>query len=155
MLSYFSLPDMLTAAQIEVEVNAALARNDAATAQGPLDVLTNPDPLGLAELLRIDRWSLFDPEGPLWFRGFATWSSDAGAVQIRNLTQRYNVAHFITGHSVMQTRRITPRFSGAVMLIDTGMVFPNGIASALEIQNGRFTAIYSDARTLLFDPAAR
>lgn len=155
MVPYFALPEMLTAAQIEVDLNMALARNAEPTAQGPLDVLANPDPLGLAELLRIDKWSLFDPEGPLWFRGFATWSTDAGASQVKNLIQRYNVAHFITGHSVMQTRRITPRFSGALVLIDTGMVFPGGVASALEIRDRRFTAIYSDAKTLLFDAGAR
>lgn len=155
MLPYFTLPEMLTAAQIEVDFNAALTTNTDAAAQRPFDVSANPDPSGLAELLRIDRWSLFDAEGPLWFRGFATWSSDVGAIHIKNLIQRYKVAHFITGHTVLQSRRITPRFSGALVLIDTGMVFSGGLASALEIRDGRFTAIYADARTVLFDATAR
>ncbi len=53
ILSYFTLPEILTAAQIEVEFNAALARTEPATPQDTLDVLANPDPLRLAELLRI------------------------------------------------------------------------------------------------------
>ena len=41
---------------------------------------------------------------------------------MKNLMQRYNVAHFVVGHTVLEAKRITPRFSGAVFLIDTGMV---------------------------------
>jgi hypothetical protein len=155
ILPYFNLTEILTAAQIEVEVNAALAKAEAANAQGALEVPVNPDPYRLAELLRIDTWSLFDPEGPMWYRGFATWSPEEGAVQVKNLIERYKVAHFITGHSVTETRRITPRFSGTVFLIDTGMVFPGGTASALEIKDRGFTAISADARTVLIDDAAR
>jgi len=45
-------------------------------------------------------------------------------------------------------RRITPQFANAVFLIDTGMIFAGGTASALEIQGGRFTAISANGRTL-------
>ena len=50
--------------------------------------------------------------------------------------------------------RITPRFSAAVFLIDTGMLsscYPGGVASALEIRDGRFTAIYAEQRTTIFE----
>jgi hypothetical protein len=110
------------------------------------------DALGLAKLLQIDRWSLFDPEGPMWFRGFATWSAEEGAPQIKSLLERYKLARFVVGHTVTKTRRITPQFSNAVFLIDTGMVFGDGAASALEIQDGRFTAIGPDGRTVLVEP---
>jgi hypothetical protein len=54
--------------------------------------------------------------------------------------------------------RITPRFSAAIFLIDTGMsssFYPGGVASALEIRDGRFTAIYADQRTTLFESDKR
>ena len=155
ILSYFSLPEILTAAQIEVQIAEALSKNAGAASQDPLDTLPTPDSSGLTQLLQIDSWSLFAPDGPLWFRGFAIWSSDVGAIQINNLKQRYNVAHFVVGHTVLQERRITPRFSGAVFLIDTGMVFPGGVASALEIRDRRFTAIYTDERTTVFETGDR
>ena len=107
------------------------------------------DKQNFGDLMQIDKWSLFDPEGPMWFRGFASWSPQDGAAQIKTLLQQYKLAHFVVGHTVTQTRRITPQFAGAVFLIDTGMIFSGGTASALEIQGGRFTAITSGGRTPL------
>jgi hypothetical protein len=107
------------------------------------------DRQAFGDLMQIDRWSLFDPEGPMWFRGFTSWSLEDGPAQIQALLQRYKLAHFVVGHTVTQTRRITPRFSNTVVLIDTGMIFSGGMASALEIQNGRFTAISAGGRTPL------
>jgi calcineurin-like phosphoesterase family protein len=160
ILPFFTLSDVLAAAQIEVETAAALGRSNADEIPPPggPDSLITPDPLRLEDLLRIDAWSLVDPNGPLWFRGFAMWSADVGAIQMTNLLQRYNVAHFVVGHTIPATRRITPRFSAAVFLIDTGMLssyFPGGVASALEILDGRFTAIYADGRTTLLEAPAR
>jgi hypothetical protein len=123
ILPWFDLKDVVTAAQI--------------------------DALNLGKLLQIDRWMLFDPEGPMWFRGFATWSPEEGPPQIKILLERYNITTFVVGHTVTKTRRITPQFSNAVFLIDTGMIFSDGAASALEIQNGRFTALHPDGRTIL------
>ena len=102
VLPYFALPEILTAAQIEVQIAEALSKSAGAASQDPLDSLPNPESRGLAQLLQIDNWSLFAPEGPLWFRGFATWPSDAGATQINNLMQRYDVAHFVVGHTVQE-----------------------------------------------------
>jgi hypothetical protein len=123
ILPWFDLKDVVTAAQI--------------------------DALNLGKLLQIDRWMLFDPEGPMWFRGFATWSPEEGPPQIKTLLERYNIASFVVGHTVTKSRRITPQFSNAVFLIDTGMIFSDGAASALEIQGGRFTAIDPDGRKIL------
>ena len=109
------------------------------------------DALTFGDLLKIETWSLFDPEGPMWFRGFATWTPEEGATQVKALQDRYRVARFVTGHSVTQTRRITSRFSNTVFLIDTGMVFADGAASALEMQDGRIVAIHPDGRTVLVE----
>jgi hypothetical protein len=148
ILPFFTLSEVLAAAQAELEVARGTVRD-------PLD---NPDPLGLEGLLRIGTWALFDANGPLWFRGFATWSEADGASHMTKLLERYSVAHFVVGHTIPGTKRITPRFSAAVFLIDTGMLssfYPGGVASALEIRDGRFTAIYTDQRTTLFEAEER
>jgi hypothetical protein len=159
VLPFFTLSEVLEAAQVEAR-GSALRRGPAGgiPATGGLESLDAPDPLGLEGLLRIGTWALLDPDGPMWFRGFATWSAAVGATQITNLLRRYSVAHFVVGHTIPATRRITPRFSAAVFLIDTGMlssVYPGGVASALEIRDGRFTAIYTDQRTTLFEADER
>jgi hypothetical protein len=125
ILPWFDLKDVVTAAQIDAS--------------------------NLGKLLQIDRWMLFDPEGPMWFRGFAMWPPEEAAPRIKMLLERYDIAGFVVGHTVTKTRRITPQFSNAVFLIDTGMVFSDGAASALEIQDGRFTAIDPDGRTILVE----
>jgi len=148
ILPFFTLSEVLAAAQAELEAAGNAVRD-------PLD---NPDPLGLGGLVRIGTWALFDPNGPLWFRGFAMWSEAEGASQMTKLLQRYGVAHFVVGHTIPGTMRITPRFSAAVFLIDTGMLssfYPGGVASALEIRDGRFTAIYTDQRTTLVEAGER
>ena len=57
----------------------------------------------------------------------------------------------VVGHSPLKERRIVTRLGGAIVLIDTGMLASayQGRPSALEIANGRMTAIYSDARVPL------
>jgi hypothetical protein len=123
ILPWFGIGDVLLAAQLDLQ--------------------------NFGDLMQIDSWSMFDPEGPMWFRGFANWSAQDGPTQIKTLLQRYKLSHFVVGHTVTSTRRVTPQFANAVFLIDTGMIFSGGVASALEIQGGRFTAISADGRTLL------
>ena len=152
ILPFFTLEEVLAAAQAEL-AGGGNARRTADGIEG-LGSSDSSDPLGLEGLLRSGTWALFDANGPMWFRGFATWSAVEGAAQITKLLRRYNVAHFVVGHSVVSTMRITPRFSAAVFLIDTGMlssVYQGGRASALEIRDGRFTAIYADQRAILFE----
>ena len=63
----------------------------------------------------------------------------------------------MTGHTPSQAGRIVSRFNNRLILIDTGMLstyFKSGRASALELQNGRITAIYTDSRTPIVPPAA-
>jgi hypothetical protein len=159
ILPFFTLSEVLAAAQVEAggsELRTETAGEIAGPVErGPLDIA---DQLAFAGLLRIGTWAIIDDNGPLWFRGFATWSEAEGASQMTELLRRYRVAHFVVGHTIPSTMRITPRFSAAVFLIDTGMsstFFPGGRASALEIRDGRFTAIYAGERTTLFEPGAR
>jgi hypothetical protein len=99
-------------------------------------------------------WLAVNPDGPLWFRGYSQWSDSEGTEQIAALVKAYGDVRFVVGHTVQAGGRIRSRFDGRVFLIDTGMLssfFPGGRPSALEITEGRFTAIYTDERTVLFD----
>ena len=66
----------------------------------------------------------------------------------------------VVGHTPVTGSRITPRFESRVFPIDTGMLggtfYPQGVASALEIQGDRVTAIYEHRREPLGSlPAGR
>jgi hypothetical protein len=111
----------------------------------------------LGELAGLSSWSIVDQNGPLWFRGFALWRPADGGPQIARLLGRYDAERFVVGHSVLRSRRITPRFDNGVFLIDTGMLASvyEGGPSALEIDGDRITAVYVDEREPLVDSAAR
>lgn len=92
--------------------------------------------------------SLLHPDGPLWFRGFSTWTDEEGAPRMAALLQKFRVKRFVTGHTPQRAGRITKRFEGSLFLIDTGMLggrfYPGGRASALEIVGDTVKAIYED-----------
>jgi hypothetical protein len=101
----------------------------------------------LQTFLGLSDWLSTRPDGPLWFRGYAEWSEEEGKPNVDRLLDQYHIQHLIVAHTVQPDGRIHSRFNGRVFLIDTGMlssVYPQGRASALEIMNGRFTAIYPD-----------
>ncbi|MGE5327331.1 MAG: metallophosphoesterase, partial [Deltaproteobacteria bacterium] len=103
------------------------------------------------------KWSIMNPDGPLWYRDLAVKPEDpAFKTKIDAMLKNLKAAHIIMGHTVM-TRdfSITPRFSGDVFLIDTGMLsfYFHGRPSALEIQGGRFTAVYASGdQVVLLNP---
>jgi hypothetical protein len=100
----------------------------------------------LAPLANIGTSSLFSPDGPLWYRGFAFWPDQEGTDRIDAILQKLRARRFVTGHTVTETRQITERFGGRLFLIDTGMLgpppFPNGRASALEIVGDTTRPLY-------------
>jgi hypothetical protein len=97
-----------------------------------------------AIILNVGATSLIAPTGPLWFRGFNTWTDDEGAPLLAELLRRHKARRFVVGHSVQPDGRIRERFGGGLFLLDTGMVFPKGRASALEIAGGEFKPLYAD-----------
>ena len=111
-----------------------------------LDVLT--------DLQTINSWSIVDPQGPLWFRGLALRPERDVDAFIGDLLDRFGVARAVIGHSVTPSRRITGRSAERIFLIDTGMLLDTyqGRASALELLDGRVTAIYADERIALDAP---
>ena len=92
-------------------------------------------------------------DGPLWYRGLAVESEGTLAGDLTTMLERLQARAIVVGHTVTANSRITTRFGGRVVQIDTGMLgeafYPGGRASALEIQDGRFVAIYEDGREQL------
>lgn len=94
-------------------------------------------------------------EGPLWYRGLATEPEDTFAPTLDRILEQVGARAIVAGHTPVT--RVTTRFGGRVVLIDTGMLggpsYPRGVASALEIHGNRLTAIYGEERENLAAPA--
>lgn len=91
-------------------------------------------------------WYLTLPDGPLWFRGLARWDETEHQAEIAALLDGLGVRRQVVGHNPLRSGRITPRFGGRVLLIDTGMLASvyGGRPSALEIRGDELTAVYAD-----------
>jgi hypothetical protein len=90
-------------------------------------------------------------DGPLWYRGLAQ-EPDTFAPEVDTIIAAQKARAIVIGHTGAPGYRITMRFGGKVVLIDTGMNLkyePDGHPSALEIVHGAFTAIYLDGRVPL------
>ena len=106
----------------------------------------------LERCVDFEEWFLIKEDSPLWFRGYARWTESEGAVQVAELLADRGARHFVVAHTPQKGGRIGVRFDGRVLLIDTGMLssfYRGGRASALEIDGGVFTAIYTDGRERL------
>jgi hypothetical protein len=103
-----------------------------------------------ADAARIAAFLATREDGPLWYRGLAVDSEADRAGDLTTMLERFQARAMVIGHTVPATNRITTRFGGRVVQIDTGMlggtIYPGGRASALEIKDGRFEAIYEDGR---------
>ena len=102
----------------------------------------------LLPILNIDASALLSEKGPLWFRGFSTWTDQEGAERMPALLKKYKVKRFVTAHTPQPSGRIATRFGNTLYLIDTGMLdgkfYPNGRPSALEIVGEEVKPIYVD-----------
>lgn len=93
-------------------------------------------------------------DGPLWYRGLAQQPEDTFAPEVDKILAAQHAKAIVVAHTTRQDGRVIIRFGGKVIGIDTGMqpaYVPTGRASALEIQNGEFTAIYTDRKDVLFE----
>jgi hypothetical protein len=92
-------------------------------------------------------------DGPLWYRGLAQEDETTFAKEVDAILTQLGAHHIVVGHTVTPDGRVKSRFNGRVIQIDTGMLngdfYPNGRASALEIKDGQFTAIYEDGKDIL------
>jgi hypothetical protein len=91
-------------------------------------------------------WMAASTNGPLWFRGLAEDPEEKLTVGLDAMLARLGATFIVSGHTVVATTGVTQRFANRVFLLDTGMLKEEykGRASALEVQDGRFTAYYAD-----------
>lgn len=88
--------------------------------------------------------------GPLWYRGLANEPEATLSPRLDAILKRLDARAIVIGHTTVLPGKVAPRLGGRVIRIDTGMVagrfYPGGVASALEIQGDKATAIYLDHR---------
>jgi hypothetical protein len=155
-LPFFSLEDVLGAAVVELQ--AASAAIAAAKAEGkelpPLDVPLLREAQDIAA--NVAKWAVVEPEGPLWFRGYASWPEETTAAQVTGFLDSMKLTRIVVAHSPTPDRRIASRYAGRVLVIDTGMLasYYKGNPSALEITGARLTAIYPDGNVELTPKSA-
>jgi Calcineurin-like phosphoesterase len=95
----------------------------------------------LEQFVALMTW-LVSPDHPTWYRGLATQPEQTLGPSLDAMMARLKIEYIVAGHTVMPDFQIHQRFDNRVFLIDTGMLHAvfGGKASALEIQDGRFTA---------------
>jgi hypothetical protein len=146
-LPFFTLQEILQVASNEIGVANAMIVAAKEAGQAP-DRSTLDIPLltEAQEIMKIEEWTVVNPEGALWYRGFATLPDDPAGAPFAALLERYGATRFVAGHTPQQDGRITVRYGGRVILIDTGMLATvyKGRASALEIDGEKLTAVYAD-----------
>ncbi len=151
VLPFSTFGEILTAVALEIEAwGIRLFPGPPAPGQSP-PVLTPAQRQlinVLVDLQAIDTWSIIDPEGPVWFRGFAQWSESEGQAATTVVLDRFGVSRAVAGHTPTSTRRIVSRFDNRVFLIDTGMLASvyRGQPSALELSDRGVTAVYLAGR---------
>jgi hypothetical protein len=158
-LPFFTLQEVLEVSASELQAAGVIL--EAAKAKGEQADLASFDVMILREafdIIKIDQWSIVSAEGPLWFRGYATWpEDDTTRPKVSGLLDKLGVQRIVVGHTPQRDARITARFDGRVILTDTGMLteFYNGRPAALEIRGAVVNAIYEDGVVPLAAPKAR
>jgi hypothetical protein len=90
-------------------------------------------------------------DGPLWYRGL-TREPDEFQPKLDEILRLQGARAIVVGHTVQPDGHIQVRFGGKVIALDTGMqpeYVKTGRASALEIKDGVFTAVYATGREVL------
>jgi hypothetical protein len=145
----FTLQEILQVAVNEITVaNAMIAAAQAEGKEPDRSRLNVPLLMEAQEILKIDGWTVVNPEGALWYRGLATEPDHPSGGPFATLLAKYGATRFVTGHTPQQTASITARFGGRAILIDTGMLaaYYKGRPAALEIDGDKLTAIYETER---------
>jgi len=110
----------------------------------------------LQKFLSLPTWFSNTPDSPIWYRGLALEPEEKLKPGVDAMFARLKIGYIVAGHTVRPKGVITQRFDNRVFLIDTGMLKAvyGGKASALEIQEGRFTAYYTGEKPQNLVPAA-
>lgn len=144
ILPFFTIQDISAVVQAQLH------------AEGAADASVDAEYDARLEKLRdFNHWLCMREDGPLWFRGYDSWSNAEGSAQMDKILAAYDAKHIVVGHTVQKGGHDRCRFEGKACLIDTGMLssyWKGGRASALEILGGtKFMAEYLDGQDVLFD----
>lgn len=135
-----------------LEELVAVARGLRLAGQRAGVTLEEPSVQEIDAFLELGDWWVLSPRGPLWFRG---WAKDGPekAESLLAMIRAFGAERAVGGHTPRSSRSIESRFGGRIYLIDTGMLSRvyRGRASALEIVDGRVSAIYEDGDRQLLD----
>ena len=109
-----------------------------------------------ATLAKLQEAPVFTTAGPTWYRGQALCHPFTEDRNLAAALARLGVVRLVVGHTVTPTRRVTSRFDGRVILLDTGMLSEayQGRPAALVIEGGRVAASYADRPGELVPPEA-
>ena len=75
-----------------------------------------------AEIVSIGEWQLLNPNGPMWYRGYAAAPEAALREPVAALFAKNGVSRIVVGHTPSGERRILTRLGGTIVLIDSGML---------------------------------
>ena len=157
-LPFFTLDEIVQVAIAEIQaVNGVLAAAKDSGEQPDLsgfDVAVAREGL---ELIKIGEGAALNPEGPMWYRGYANAPEAALEAPLAATLAANGVSRMVVAHTPQGTWRITPRLGARIILIDTGMLTSvyKGRANALEISGGGLTGIAEDGRTPIDGAAAK
>jgi hypothetical protein len=158
-LPFFTFQEVLDVAASELQAAGAVL--EAAKTKGEQPDLRNFDVAILreaVEIIKMDQWTIFAAEGPLWFRGYATWPDDeTTGARVGALLQKLGAQRIAVGHTPQRDFNIAARFQGRVFVMDTGMLAGvyKGRPAALEIRGTAVSAIYEDGAVPLVTSKAR
>ncbi len=133
--SFFSLAETLEAAR-QVVKKAELSNGGAQGIGAWLDPREEEFLRVAKALAEVSQWLSVHPDGPLWFRGYATWSEDEGLAHVTRLLKELEVSRIVVGHTIASKDRILSRFDGRIYLVDTL------VPSALVVENGEVSVLY-------------
>lgn len=135
-----------------VEMNAVVRQEEAAPRAGP-GAAGRREAVARAVALLDRLQRVLESDSPLWYRGYSKLAEAELAELAGTLRRTHLVEHFVSAHSPLRSATITPRLDGVFFLIDTGMLVNvyDGRPSALEIADGRFSAVYPGSRQVLLE----
>ena len=153
-LPFFSLQEVVDVTVNELKIAIEKQSADKAGRQAPSPTIDDQRWLAeAAAVADITKWAILAPEGPMWFRGYATWPETSGPL-ITTLLQRFRADRIVVAHTPQPWGAIVSRFNNRLFLIDTGMLASvyKGRPSALEIEGARVKAIYPQDEAVLVEP---
>lgn len=147
-LPFFTMQEVLEVSAAELQAVSNVIEQAKVQNETPdLSAFDIPLMREAVEITKIGDWSLLAAEGPLWFRGYVNWpEDDITGAKVLGFLKTAGLTRIVVGHTPVKDSRITPRYVGGVVAIDTGMLTEvyQGRPSALEILGAQMNAIYED-----------